>query len=78
MASTMSTPGHDREIGEVSGKEWLVDGDVLQSHDPLLALDFDYAVDQQKRKPVRQNTENIDDVQRRLVQLGFVRRGLIR
>ena len=54
------------KVGKVSGKEGLVDGHILDGHDPLLALDLNDAVDQQKGKPVGQNAENIDDVQRGL------------
>ena len=57
---------HDGQVGKVSGKEGLVDGHILDGHDPLLALDLDHAVDQQKGKAVRQDVENIDDVQRGL------------
>ncbi len=66
MASTIKTPGMIGQVGKVPGKEWFVDGHILDGHDPLLALDLNHAVDQQKGKSVRQNVENIDDVQRGL------------
>ena len=59
-------PRHDRQVGKVPGKERLVDGHILDGHDPLLALDLNDAVDQQEGKAVGQNMENVDDVQRGL------------
>ena len=63
MASTIRTPGHDRQAGKVPHKEWFVDRDVLDRHDPLFALELEHAVNQQKRIPVRQNLQNVVDVE---------------
>ena len=57
---------HDGQVGKVPGEEGFVDGHILDGHDPLLALDLDYAVDQQEGKPVWQDVENVDNVQRGL------------
>ena len=57
-------------LGKCPAKKRLVDGDILDGHDALLALDFDYAVDQKKGKAVRQNIKNVDDVQRGLSAAG--------
>ncbi len=59
---------HDRQVGEVSGKERFVDGYILDGHNPLLALDLNHTVDQQKGKTVGQDAEDVDDVQRCLVR----------
>ena len=48
----------------MTGEEWFVDGHILDGHNPLLALDLNHPVDQQKGKAVRQDVENVDDVQR--------------
>ncbi|MCY1557737.1 hypothetical protein D9M68_946130 [compost metagenome] len=40
----------------------LVDGDVLQGLDPLLRLELQHAVDQQERVPVRQQLEDLADI----------------
>ena len=53
----------------MSGKEGLINGDVLDGHNALLTLHLDHTIDQQKGKPMWQDAENINDVQR-----GFVRR----
>src|SRR5437868_336865 len=52
----------------MSGKEGLIDGDVLDGHNALLALYLNHTIDQQKGKPMRQNAENIDDIQRGLAR----------
>ena len=39
-------------------KKGLVDGDVLDGDNPLFALQFQNAVDQQKRIAVRQNLQD--------------------
>src|SRR2546426_8674307 len=59
-------PRHDRHPGKMPGKERLVDSDILDGHDPLLALEIDHTVDQQEWEPVRQDAKNIVDVQRSL------------
>ncbi len=69
-------PRHDGQIGKVPGKKGLVDGHVLDGHDPLLALDLDHAIDQQEGKPMGQDTENIDNVQRGLYRRRGRGRGL--
>jgi glutamate carboxypeptidase len=56
-------PRHDRSAGKVSGEKRLIDGDILDRHNPLSALKFEHAIDQQKRKPVRQNMQDAVDVQ---------------
>jgi hypothetical protein len=66
MASTISTPGMMGRLGKCPGKKRLVDGYILERHDALLALNLDHSVDEQKRKAVRQDLENIDDVERGL------------
>src|ERR1041385_23135 len=43
----------------MSLKERLVDGDVLESDDPLLFLDLDDPVHQQERVAVRQNLHDL-------------------
>ena len=40
--------GHDGEVGEVAGELGLVDGDVLDGDDALLALDLEDAVDEEE------------------------------
>ena len=62
IASISSTPGHHRLAGEVAEEERLVDGDVLDRHDPLLRLDLEHAVDQQDRVAVRQHRHDPLDV----------------
>src|SRR5579864_9298286 len=48
-------PGHHRLAGEVAGEERLVDGDVLDRHQPLARLVLEDAVDQQHRVAMRQH-----------------------
>jgi hypothetical protein len=55
--------GHDRIAGEVAVEERFVDGDVLDGHDPLGALELDDAVDQQKRIAVGQKFHDLPNVQ---------------
>ncbi len=62
---------HDRQIGKVSRKKWLIDCDILNSHDALLADQFNNPINQQERITMRQNLENIVNIQRRL-RGGFV------
>ena len=57
--------GHYRKIGKVSGKEMLVDGDILDSHNPLLAGQFHDPVNQQKWVTMRQDLENVMNVEGR-------------
>ena len=45
-------------------KERLIDGDVLNGDDALLACDVNHTIDHQKRKAVRQDAKNVIDVQR--------------
>ncbi len=59
-------PRHDRHPGKMPGKERLVNGDILDGHDSLLALEVNHTVDQQEWEPVRQDAKNIVDVQRSL------------
>ncbi len=48
--------------GKVALKEGLVDGDILDAHDPPGTLDLDDPVYQQKRVPVRDDVEDPADV----------------
>ncbi len=62
MASMMSTPGMMGKSGKVAGEVRLVDGDVLQRDDALLALDLDQAVDQQEGIAVGKQGHDLVDV----------------
>src|SRR5436305_14935232 len=53
---------HHRPAGEVAEEDLLVDGDVLERHDPLLRLDLEHAVDGQERIAVRQDRQDPLDV----------------
>ena len=44
-------------------KKGLVDGDVLDGDNPLFALQFQNAVDQQERVSVRQNFKDFVDIE---------------
>ena len=54
---------HDRQAGKVSDKKRFIDGYVLDRDDALFALQFDHAIDQQQRIAMRQNLQNIVNVQ---------------
>src|SRR5271157_2865870 len=41
-------PGHDRRAREMALEKRLIDGDVLEPDNAFVALDFQYAVNQQK------------------------------
>jgi glutamate carboxypeptidase len=47
-------------------KKRLIDGDILNGHNPLPALQVEHAVDQQERKSMRQNLADVVDVEGRL------------
>lgn len=63
---------HDWCAGKVPGEERLVDGYVFDGHNPLLAIEVDDTVDQQKRKTVRQKTLDVIDVERNFGRDGTV------
>jgi hypothetical protein len=52
------------------GKKRFVDSDILNRNDMLFAREVDYAVDQQKRKTMRQNLLDLGNIQRGLFWLG--------
>src|SRR4029078_9402859 len=54
--------GHDRRAGKVADKKRLIDGDVLDRHDALLAREVDDAVDEQHRVAMRKNPHDVVDV----------------
>ena len=45
----------------MAAEEWLVDGDVLERDDTFIRVDLEYAVDQEKRIPMRQNPHDFSD-----------------
>ena len=49
--------------GEVPVKKRFVDGDILDGDDALSALQIKHAIDQQERIAVRQNLQNLVDVE---------------
>src|SRR5439155_22857344 len=55
--------GHYRRTGEVTGEKWLVDSDVLDCHNALLASKVDDPIDQQERKTVRKDLAYFVNVQ---------------
>ncbi len=70
--------GHDGVVGEVALKVGLVDGDVFDGDDALLALHLDNAVDEEEGIAVRQEGHDLEDVHRLLWRLfvgGLVGRG---
>src|ERR1700739_2301930 len=70
---------HDRQPGKVPHKERLVDGDVLDGNDPFPALQFEDAVNEQKRVAVWQNLQDLVDVEAglRLVERRFRNRATL-
>ena len=54
---------HDWQAGKVSLNKWLIDRNVLDRHNSLLALEINYTVNQQKRIAMRQNLENVVNIQ---------------
>src|SRR5262249_45085394 len=56
--------GHDGESRKMPAEEGLVDANVLERHDLLLALNLQHPVDQQKRIAVRKNSLDLINVQR--------------
>jgi hypothetical protein len=57
-------------IGKVPSEEWFVDGNVLDGHNTFGAGDVDNAVNQQKRIAVRQDTQYLLDVERKIIATG--------
>ena len=47
----------------MSHKELFVDGDILDGHDSLLALQFEYAINEQQGIAMRQNFQQVVDVE---------------
>jgi len=62
--------GHDGRSGEVALEELLVEGYVLYAYNPTFVIDFDYAVNHEKRIAVGQDAEQVLDIEGRLGQ-GF-------
>src|SRR5271166_1707725 len=58
---------HDGVVGEMSRKEWLVDGNVLDRHNTLGARDMGDTVDQQERIAMRQNPHYFFNVESKIV-----------
>ncbi len=52
-------PRHDWQVWKVSCKKRLVDGDILDGNDALLASEINDPVDEQERKPVGENPQNV-------------------
>lgn len=50
----------------MTGKKWLVDSDVLDRHDALLARKVDNPIDQQEGKAVREDLAYLVNVERYL------------
>lgn len=45
------------------GKKWLVHGDILNGDNALLTDEVDHAVDQQERITVRQDSQDVLDIE---------------
>src|SRR5205809_305337 len=65
--------GHDGEARKVSGKKWLVDGDILDRHHALLPRQIDYPIDQQKGISMRQYAQNVLNVELDVLGVGRFR-----
>ena len=63
MASTIEHARHDRESGKMSAEKLLVDRHVLDGDDAFFALQLEHAVDQQERIAVRQDLQDVVDVE---------------
>jgi len=63
---------HDGQARKMSIEERFVDGDILDGHYALFALQLQHAVNEQKGITVRQNLQDVVNVERRL---GFGRVG---
>ena len=50
----------------MAGEERLIDGDILDGYDALLACDINHTINHQKRKAVGQDAKDVIDVQRSL------------
>jgi glutamate carboxypeptidase len=55
--------GHDRKSRKMSYEERLIDGDILDGDDVLFTLQFQDAVNEEKRVTVRQDFEQFVDVE---------------
>ena len=62
---------HDRQIGEVTGEEWFIDGHIFDGHNARFAREINYSVNQQKRETVRQDAQDVINVQRGLACGGW-------
>ena len=67
---------HDGKVGKVPGKERLVDGDVLDGHDSLPAGQINDAVNEQEGIPMRQDFQDIVNVELDMLCRGNFRWGL--
>src|SRR6202140_274740 len=54
---------HDGQPRKVSHKKWFVDGDILDSNNALPALQIQHTIDQEKGIAVRQNLQNLVDIE---------------
>src|ERR1700722_18860741 len=63
IASTISTPGMIGSPGKCPAKNGSVKGHVLDGDDPVLPLQIEHAIDQQKRIAMRQNLQNVVDIE---------------
>ena len=57
--------GHERLVGKMAAKERLVDRDVLQRHDAPAVFELQDAIDELKRKAVRQQRGDLVVAERR-------------
>src|SRR5262249_31798651 len=55
-------PGHDGQIGKMTSEKRFIHRDILDGHDPRVALQVDDSVNQQEREAVRQDTQNVLDI----------------
>lgn len=77
---------HDRHVRKVPGEKWLINGDIFNRHNALHAHEVDHTINQQKRIAMRQNSQNIVNIQlallggwrfsQRLRRVGHVSSGL--